>query len=77
MAELTIYRMRWSAGDGPSLGTRKMAHGNDSHSTAYGTGDGDSCKSHSGRNPTAGTFLDHVLLDSSPRIIGSAKPIGI
>ena len=64
------------AGDRPSLGTRKMAHGDDPHSTAYGTGDGDSGKSQSRRNPTAGTRLYHVLLDSSDRIIGSAKSIG-
>src|SRR5271169_2924696 len=54
-----------------------MADGDDSHSAAYWTGDGDSRESHSGRNPTARTFLDHVLLDSSPRIAGCAKPIAI
>src|SRR5579862_9221667 len=54
-----------------------MAHGDDPHSTAYGTSDGDSRKSQSRPNPTAGTCLYHVVLDSSPRIIGTAKPISI
>src|ERR1035437_4786140 len=54
-----------------------MARGDDPHSTAYGTGDGDSRKSQSRRNSTAGICLYHVLLDSSLRIIGSAKPISI
>src|ERR1017187_5155749 len=54
-----------------------MAPGDDPHSTAYGTGDGDSRKSQSRRNSTAGICLYHVLLDSSLRIIGSAKPISI
>jgi len=48
-----------------------IAHGDDSHSTACGTGHGDSRKSRPGRKPTAWTFLDHVLLDSSLRIMGT------
>src|SRR5580692_10952013 len=58
------------------MGARKIAYSDHSHSTTYGTGDGDSGKGNAAGNATAGTFNDHIGVDPSDRVIDCARPIG-
>ena len=75
MAEPALYRMRWPTRERPSLGEREIAGRHDLPSTTYRNSDGDSGRGDTGRNPTAGTFLNHPGLNPFARRLGFAKII--
>jgi hypothetical protein len=77
MAEPALYRVRWPASNGPSLGKEELTRRHHLHPPAYRNDNGDSGSSNKGWNSTPGTLHDDIGLDSRARHIGSSKTIGL